>query len=889
MVFVKKSYYILLLFLFYSLVSFAQKEELDSLKIVLKKYQLQEKFEADTAYISTLNKLASRYKTVNIDSSLLLFRQSLALSQNLNLNKQITITYYEIGVLNYMQGKYSQSLENYQASLKIATTLDNKRYIAQNLNGIAVIDKNQGRYKEALEKYKKSIDINEQIKNQRGVSMGLNNISSLHREQGNLPEALDACLKAFKINESLNDKRGMSNNLSTIALIYKEQGKYEEALTTNQQGLKITENTNDLQAIASTIMINIGSIYQLQQKRSEAIAMYEQALAIKEKLKDKRNVSIAFYNIADVYKSMNKPTEAIAFYLKSLKLKEELGDKDGICIISMGFSLIAKDEKNYEKALEYANHALQIAQSINRKSYLKEVNKILSEIYETKGEADLALQHYKQFTIYADSINNSEVEKKTLQIQARYEFEKKEVVLKAEQAQKDAEFIAKESILKAEQAQQAEAYKVKEAILKAEQVQDDVEFKAKKAILEMEKKQQETDYTAKENILRAEQARKNAENEREASKQYWFLITASTALVLVTIIALLISWNSNKIKKAYQKLNTANKEIQHQKQEITAQAEQLQELMQAKQLLTGAIVHDLKTPIANIIQTSKEEKVLQTAGQMQSMVLSILEIEKFEDLKMVLYAKENDLQKIVQSAMQQIAFMAEKKNIDIEKLLGSIPQGDNKKYIVKCDAALIERVIVNLLSNAIKYTDNNGKIVIKINEDTQQEGFVTLEVSDNGQGIPQEYLSHIFDKFFQINPQNTASYRSVGLGLTFCKMAVEAHEGKIAAESEVGKGTTIRFSLPVVFIEQEEKEQVIFTEKAAAMQFSSEEIAYLQPFMETLQNIDIVEYSALKKILKDIDLQESEAIKVWKEKLANTIRTSNESEFKKLINNELYS
>ena len=110
---------------------------------------------------------------------------------------------------------------------------------------------------------------------------------------------------------------------------------------------------------------------------------------------------------------------------------------------------------------------------------------------------------------------------------------------------------------------------------------------------------------------------------------------------------------------------------------------------------------------------------------------------------------------------------------------------------VLADRAQIERVISNLVSNAMRHTKRGGEIRINA---TQRDSQVAVSVTDTGQGIPSEFLPHIFDKFVQV-PNTPAG--GAGLGLAISKSIVEAHRGQIGVQSEVGRGTTFTFTLPV--------------------------------------------------------------------------------------------
>ncbi len=112
---------------------------------------------------------------------------------------------------------------------------------------------------------------------------------------------------------------------------------------------------------------------------------------------------------------------------------------------------------------------------------------------------------------------------------------------------------------------------------------------------------------------------------------------------------------------------------------------------------------------------------------------------------------------------------------------------------VVADGDLLLRVIQNLLGNALKFTSSDGRIRLSIEPDGNR---VCVTVRDNGPGIPAEYQGRIFEKFGQIEARSNGKKYSTGLGLTFCKLAVEAHGGSIGVESEVGKGSTFWFVLP---------------------------------------------------------------------------------------------
>jgi signal transduction histidine kinase/ligand-binding sensor domain-containing protein len=362
-------------------------------------------------------------------------------------------------------------------------------------------------------------------------------------------------------------------------------------------------------------------------------------------------------------------------------------------------------------------------------------------------------------------------------------------------------------------------------------------------------------------------------------------------LIFAGFVCLLLKLNTRRLiaqkEHLEQIINERTTEIVNQKEEIQSQAEELRvtneklvELDRFKEGMTGMIVHDLKNPLNTILSLTKIPELQHTGKQMLNMVLNILDVQKFENAQVKLQPIDFDFHSCLKDALQQTKFLFERKSI---KVVNNV----KPECAVKADYELIQRVCVNLLSNAIKYTPNNGTVKVSCEQDPENLNNVKFLFSDNGIGIPADKLHLIFDKFTQVEAKNSGSVRSTGLGLTFCKLAIEAHGYKIGAESQINEGSTFWFTLSKGILKKMETEKTI-TEIEILLnedfEFSEKEKQFLLPYITKLANFTVYEFSDILQIIEAIDPDNNQHIIFWKQKLLNALKACNEEVFNRLIN-----
>jgi two-component system, sensor histidine kinase and response regulator len=224
----------------------------------------------------------------------------------------------------------------------------------------------------------------------------------------------------------------------------------------------------------------------------------------------------------------------------------------------------------------------------------------------------------------------------------------------------------------------------------------------------------------------------------------------------------------------------------------------LQELEKLRDDMRNMIVHDLRTPLTALIvgmemvgrgpldESQREMMSIATGGgkTLLGMINELLDIEKMESGKTQLHYEPLSPATLVAAAVNQVAALA-----DVQKttLVTDVP-GDLAPF--PGDAGKLTRTLVNLIANAIRFT-RAGTVTIAVAHQPETVRFV---IRDTGPGIPAEAFGRIFEKFGQVDPR---SKTGTGLGLAFCKLAVEAHGGRIGVESVPGAGSTFAFTIPL--------------------------------------------------------------------------------------------
>ncbi|MDP4109281.1 MAG: DUF4118 domain-containing protein [Bacillota bacterium] len=236
----------------------------------------------------------------------------------------------------------------------------------------------------------------------------------------------------------------------------------------------------------------------------------------------------------------------------------------------------------------------------------------------------------------------------------------------------------------------------------------------------------------------------------------------------------------------------------YEKQEET-QIQIQRERLRSDMLRT--ISHDFRTPLTGIMGSASTildnydtvsdsikknflQNIYEDAGWLNELVENILNMTRFEEGKIKLNLEEEAAEEIVAEAVAHV-----KKRANGHRITAKLPENI---VLLRADGVLLRQVLVNLLGNAVNYTPEGSEITVTL---FRENGRVVFEVSDDGPGISQDDLPHMFERFYSRRDKAYGPGHGAGLGLSLCKSIVEAHGGVITIENRKPHGTVVRFSV----------------------------------------------------------------------------------------------
>lgn len=675
------------------------------------------------------------------------------------------------------------------------------------------------------EKYSKEV-INEVIYRKAKI---LHDIADYHYGQKyDYDKALEYLSQAIELTQKLYDNerdedqrrvylKTLTNSMLTLGAVYFNKADYHNSAEYYNRSLENATLISD-SLMQSRALLNLGMVLNNRGMYAEAIHNYYTAIGIFEKFGDKKGVAICNLSIGNIMRRQDSPEKAIESYTKALEVFNELKDERGVSSCYNNLAICYSDLEDYDKALELYNKSLEMDLPSGREAKAALTYANIAALYEAKREFGTAIDYVKRsmqlnkknqtprnllgsyLNLSGTYLSMVEDSAEVLLYNPGYldtivDYGEKGLVL-ADTLDLIVEKAAALNILKA-------GYSLKKNYRKAYELSSELSV-LRDSIFDSEKTKVMAEAEAKYETEKKEQQIKQQKHELEHqqmelqnARRFRNLLGAMALLMAVVIF--LVYYHYTRNKKAHKILDEKSHLIERQNGKITRQKDQLEaanqqltELIRFKEKLTGMIVHDLKNPLNNILNSHhiddlafREQLIRQSGFDMLNLTQNILDVYRLEESRMTIKKEPCNVLEVLQENTLELTLYISEKRLALD-----FPKDEPMVY---ADAKLLRRIFSNLLSNAVKYANSGSTITVT--KRVESGNMVWLGVHNLGPVIPPAQQETIFKRFRQFESRDMGTNTSTGLGLSFCKMAVEIHGGKIGVQSSEN-GTEFWFTLP---------------------------------------------------------------------------------------------
>ncbi len=571
------------------------------------------------------------------------------------------------------------------------------------------------------------------------------------------------------------------------AKLYK--GQFDESLAHIQKSLEISRETGDKMLLAQAYH-DLSQIYYFGFKRlGEAVENELLALEIYTELRDSVRMSISFSELGLFLSRQNRIPEAIKYGQKSLefRLKTDKNIYSGYARLSQIFGYANLPDS----AFFYCQKALEFAKIENKPANVMAERANLATHFVRLKKYGLARQEFLAFLNYSEEIKNrpniivalinlAELENITGNYPSALNFAQKALNLIGN----SSDFYRLESLHRNLSSIYENMGDYKNAFLSAQNhaaMRDSLTKKERTDLLA----ESETKYRSREQETTI--AQQNLQLERQQNRNQLLVFAALFALLAGAGFAFFLR----------EKRRRAELALRLEKSE----SDKLRELDSVKSAFFANISHEFRTPLTLLLGPLQEMEagtfrgdakkyfpiMRRNASRLLQLVNQMLDLSRLENGKLKLQNAPGDLHRMLRAVAGSFESLAATKQIDFKINIPAAP------FFVNFDADKLEKIAANLLSNAFKFTPEEGRVIFEIST-SEISGKTEIGVSDSGIGIAAEQVTHIFERFYQVENSGADLQPGSGIGLALTKELVELQGGKIEVQSIENQGTTFTAS-----------------------------------------------------------------------------------------------
>jgi signal transduction histidine kinase/uncharacterized protein HemY len=759
---IKLFFLALFIHLTFCTISFSQSASSDSLKELYPEKSGIEK-------INLLNRLSKTYWYVDPDSSLKYSKKALSYARKIDHQAGISDAYNRLGTAWYFKNEKDKALSYMKKSLDIRKTLDDPERITQVYNNLGVFYINSDTPEKALEYYQKALEISKKEDLPRKTGRYIMGIAGYYNAVNNYEKAIEHYLLSEDHYEKLKDTAHLGEANIRIGRIYRKTGSYDKALELCLKGLNYIKTTDNSDKLADAYN-ELGIINEHLGNYEKARKYYHRAGSIYKKQEQQGNLAMIYNNLGIIHHDLDSNKKALDFYQRSYKIDQKINDLGGMANSLNNMGLIYLETDNYKKSLDYLQQSLNYSEELNNQQQVANAHNNIGKVYLKTDQYGKAKENLSKALELATST-------KAL----RYEEESYELFSQLYEAL-------------------GEYKKALSYYKKHKQLEDTIFSKEKQNRISQIQVKYETEQKEKEiELLKKDNQINKLEIKRQKNLVKYVVIFSLLLLALA-----ILAYNRYKLRKKHARtLEEKNQQLRQANERLRDSEYTQRELNATKDKFFSIIAHDLKNPFQalfgisealyrNIDDLNKEEikeyskAIYESSNNLYNLLENLLQWSRTQLGNIKLNPQSIKVKKATDEIIELLRINFEEKGITVKNNI-------DEEITAFVDRNVYGTIVRNLISNSVKFTEKAGSIAIEAETKKDQ---TIISITDTGQGIPKDQLNNIFAVNAKHFSKGTSNEQGTGLGLILCKELVEKSKGKIWAESEMGKGSTFRFTLP---------------------------------------------------------------------------------------------
>ncbi|MGJ8550953.1 ATP-binding protein [Winogradskyella wichelsiae] len=563
-------------------------------------------------------------------------------------------------------------------------------------------------------------------------------------------------------------------------------------------------------------------------KYHNALENLDEALSIALKIEDQSNLGKIYTKISKIQFLVGEKDKADVSIKKAMQIQRDIDDYGNLAIAYNIKGVMHSTQNEYEDALEYFNSAKGLFEQENLEEYTSDVLLNEAKIYIQQNRLEEAKFNLEKTIILAKKYNQLNRLSAALIYSAKVYLALGNTKIALSQVEEGLEIAQDNNIIQ----DKNEAYLTLSDIHEKNEDYKNSHLYIKKhihlsdSILNVTRENLDIEASGESinNYKEAQNAQLKAQIDEVSAESAFIRITTILSIALITILSLLTLslYKNNNIR-----LNT-NTMLHKKNDELILAKEKAELASKTKANFLSTVTHELRTPLyavtglTNMLldedpkphQLSHLKSLKFSGDYLLTFINDILQINKIEANKVEVdpehFNLRNKLENVISALSNSANNQDTKIHFEYEKGIPETFIGDQLK---------ISQILINLLGNAIKFT-KDGDIWVRTYKIDKKDNiyYLRFEIEDNGIGITKEKQNHMFESFSQGSVQINRKYGGTGLGLSIVKGLIQILKGKIYLKSELGKGTTFFFEIPLEYDKNVDKAEVVEVIKANKME-----------------------------------------------------------------------